>query len=82
MRSAGNRVYPIYVDTSGGDLDIYTNVIVFPSNGDINGDGMVDPQDLAILLGNWGPCPGCPADLDGDGVVGPLDLATLLGNWG
>lgn len=51
-------------------------------NGDINGDGVVNAEDLALLLGNWGPCPGCPADLTGDGVVGPVDLAILLGNWG
>lgn len=50
--------------------------------GDLNGDGSVGPTDLAILLGSWGACPGCPPDLDGDGVVGPADLAVLLGNWG
>ena len=53
--------------------------------GDLNGDGMVDPADLAIVLGNWGPCKlppdECLADLDGDGIVGPADLAIVLGNW-
>ena len=38
-------------------------------------------RDLAILLGDWGPCPDCPADLNGDGVVDAADLATLLGAW-
>jgi hypothetical protein len=54
-------------------------------SGDLNGDGIVGPADLAILLGSWGPCPqegDCPADLDSDGVVGAADLAILLGNWG
>jgi formylglycine-generating enzyme required for sulfatase activity len=26
-------------------------------NGDITGDGVVDGEDLAIVLANWGPCP-------------------------
>jgi len=26
--------------------------------GDVNGDHVVDGADLAILLGNWGNCPG------------------------
>ena len=50
--------------------------------GDLNGDGVVDAGDLAILLGNWGPCADCnecPADLDGDCLVGPTDLATANG---
>ena len=52
---------------------------------DFNGDGSVGPFDLAILLGNWGPCPdqgACPADLNGDGEVNAFDLAMLLGAWG
>jgi len=54
--------------------------------GDINGDGVVNSQDLAILLGSWGVCDpapaDCPADINGDGVVNSQDLAILLGNWG
>ncbi len=53
--------------------------------GDLNDDGEVGAFDLALLLGNWGPCADlddCPADLNGDGTVGPADLAILLGNWG
>ncbi len=40
------------------------------------------PADLALLLGDWGACDGCPADFDHDGSVGPADLALLLGSWG
>jgi hypothetical protein len=50
--------------------------------GDLNGDGIVNGFDLALLLGAWGPCLGCPADLDGSGVVNGFDLAILLGEWG
>ncbi len=49
---------------------------------DIDGDGAVGAEDLAQLLGSWGPCAGCPADFNGDGVVGAADLAVLLGAWG
>ena len=52
---------------------------------DLNGDGLVGPFDLALLLGNWGPCPpgdDCPADFTEDDEVGPLDLAILLDAWG
>lgn len=55
-----------------------------PCPADLDGNGMVDGADLAILLGAWGPCPGifCPPDLDGNGFVGAADLAILLGAWG
>ena len=86
MAIAGERVYPIYLDTSNGDADTYTNVIVFPSaTGDLDGDGMVGLSDLVILLANWGPCADCddcPADLNDDCAVGMADLLLLLGNWG
>ena len=55
------------------------------NSADLNGDGMVGPSDLAILLGAWGRCPdcaNCPADLDADCIVGASDLAILLSNWG
>ncbi len=48
--------------------------------GDLNGDGVVNAADLAILLGQWGG-PGS-ADLNGDGTVSAADLAILLGAWG
>lgn len=46
---------------------------------DLNGDGLVGPADLAILLAAWGGTG--PADLDGNGSVGAEDLAILLGAW-
>ncbi|MEC9373589.1 MAG: hypothetical protein VYC34_07085 [Planctomycetota bacterium] len=56
--------------------------------GDVDGDGVVGPADLAALLGSWGaPACGdntapCPVDLDKDGAVGSGDLGALLGSWG
>lgn len=55
-----------------------------PRPEDLNHDGFVNAQDLAIMLGAWGPCADCEvcvADLNGDCVVGPQDLAQLLGAW-
>ncbi len=49
---------------------------------DLDCDGVVGAEDLAMLLGAWGPCPKCAADLDGDGEVGAPDLAIVLGTWG
>ena len=68
----------------GDSLDINDNVIPDECEclADLGGDGEVGPSDLAQLLGNWGPCDGCPGDLDGDGAIGPFDLALLLGSWG
>ncbi|MDZ4828621.1 MAG: hypothetical protein SGJ09_00305 [Phycisphaerae bacterium] len=53
-----------------------------PNPADLNGDGVVGPPDLGILLGSWGECVGCPADFTGDGLVTPADLGILLGAWG
>jgi subtilisin family serine protease len=57
-----------------------------PLPADLNNDGSVGPNDLAILLDFWGACADCDgacvADLDGDCLVGPTDLAILLGSWG
>ncbi len=49
---------------------------------DLDGDGVVGPSDLALLLASWGVCEGCPADLNNDGVVDAADLADLLAAWG
>ena len=49
---------------------------------DLDCDGVVDFEDLVMLLAWWGPCTSCPADLDVDGTVGFTDLLTLLAAWG
>ena len=47
--------------------------------GDLNGNGTVDGEDLAILLGSWGS--NGPGDIDGNGTTNGSDLTILLGNW-
>jgi hypothetical protein len=67
---------------TGVDNITMTMEEVEPIEGDLDGSGSVDVQDLLILLGAWGPCADCPADLNGDGVVNIMDLLALLANWG
>jgi hypothetical protein len=49
---------------------------------DINDDGIVNGDDLGILLGQWGPCTACSADFNNNGFVNGDDLGQLLGAWG
>jgi hypothetical protein len=47
---------------------------------DLDGDGVVGPRDLGVILGFWGT--GDPvSDLDGDGRVGAGDLSRLFASW-
>ena len=48
--------------------------------GDVNGDGIVDGQDLAAVLGAWGSNDPA-ADVNGDGVVNGQDLGEVLAGW-
>jgi len=61
-------------------------VVVTPCLADFDANGTVDLTDLAILLGDFGPCGGtagpCATDLEGDGDVDLTDLAVLLGRFG
>jgi agmatine/peptidylarginine deiminase len=55
--------------------------------GDLNGDGVIDLDDLTQLLASYGLCDGDPgydpaADLDNDDCVGLDDLALLLSAYG
>lgn len=72
----------------GGDVWIDTltvNPVIPMTPGDLNGDGIVDVEDLFILLSEWGKCANpedCPADLNDDGIVNVEDLFILLSHWG
>ncbi|MFM7807139.1 MAG: hypothetical protein ACKPEA_04310, partial [Planctomycetota bacterium] len=54
------------------------NTISCGIEGDLDGDGSVGASDIAVLLLDYGPCPGCPSDLDGSGTVDSGDVAFLL----
>lgn len=51
-----------------------------PCIGDLNGDGVVNGADLAILAAGWGGAG--LGDLNGNGIVDGSDLAILLAAWG
>ena len=49
--------------------------------GDLNCDGTVDANDLAVVLAAWGTN-NPAADIDGNGTVDAADLSFILANWG
>ena len=49
---------------------------------DLDGDGLVNVEDLLLLMAAWGPCDSCPEDLDLDGTVGVSDLLAVIAAWG
>jgi hypothetical protein len=60
-----------------------------PRMGDIvhspTSPGMVNHEDLSLLLHSWGPCAAiepCSADIDRNWEVDVNDLLILLANWG
>jgi len=56
-----------------------------PLPGDVDGNGVVDVQDLVLVIVNWGPCPElgpCTGDLDGNDFVDVSDLVEVIVNWG
>ncbi len=62
----------------------YTSKVVVRQLSDLNGDGVVNIDDLQYLIAAWGPVYSewqAGADLDGDGTVGILDLLLLLEHW-
>jgi 1,4-alpha-glucan branching enzyme len=52
-----------------------------PKPADVNGDGLVNGSDLAIVLGAWGSG-NVVADINDDGIVNAADLSALLAAWG
>jgi hypothetical protein len=51
-------------------------------DGDVDGSGGIDFDDLLLVLGAWGPCEDCPEDVNGDERVDFDDLLLLLAAWG
>lgn len=72
-----------------GDVDSIDAQVLIPSDdcagvcfGDINSDGMVNVDDLLILLTYWGTVGNHYADINGDLIVGVDDLLMVISGWG
>ena len=72
-----------------GDLDTLVTNSNQPSkvwinsercSADINADGVVNGEDLTILLADWGESRS-KADLNEDGIVSGADISVLLSLW-
>lgn len=65
-------------------LDLLATALPFVL-GDLNGDLLVDENDLAIILGNFGAAVTggslIDGDATGDGLVNASDLDVILRNW-
>lgn len=50
--------------------------------GDINGDAVVNVEDLLVVIAGWGSSSGDATDINQDGIVDVLDLLLLVAAWG
>ena len=79
----GTHVITLRGTDSGGSFvekSVSINVtarVIFVA--DINGDSLVNGNDLSVMLANWGGVG--LGDLNFDGLVGGPDLAALLAGW-
>jgi len=75
-----------YNISEGDNQDLYPFIIpdgwLHPQiPGDTNGDGIVNVEDLLIVLAQWGTS-GPEGDVNSDGLVNVSDLLIILANWG
>ena len=66
------------VEAGVDDVEIFRLQCEPSVPGDLDGDGLVNGFDLAILLSAWGTP---AADLNGDGTTNGADLTSLLSAW-
>lgn len=60
-----------------------THELVMGCAADVSSNGIVNGEDVAILLATWGPAaPTTRTDLNHDGVVNGADLGVMLASWG
>jgi hypothetical protein len=66
--------------SSGSSAVVLTGLTGSNAPGDLDGNGVIDFGDIALLMLEFGGCSGssCPADLDGTGFVDTGDIALLL----
>jgi hypothetical protein len=64
--------------------DYLFTVTLQACTGDVNGDSVVNVNDLLAIISHWGPAsPNFPAaDIDQNGVVNVSDLLAVISHWG
>ncbi len=84
------RLFERLVDGPDVDSDDEVDLGAYEFNGacsaaDLDANGRVGPEDIALLLAAWGDTSSCTPcddeDLDEDGAVDAADLAILLASW-
>jgi hypothetical protein len=91
-----HEIRQLLIDTgipqgSGGHIGPFPNTVAAieailktANPADLNGDGVVDGEDLLILLSAWGECDDCDdclGNLNDGCTVDGADLLILLSNW-
>jgi hypothetical protein len=66
--------------TTSADMELSDDDNKIGIPGDVNGDGLVNIDDIFFILGHWGE-PGGPADANEDGTVNIDDIFFVLGHW-
>jgi hypothetical protein len=69
---------------SAFSLDINGNFVPdeCECSGDVDGNGVVDVDDIIDVIASWGALGDNPADVNNDDVVGAADLAIVLAGYG
>lgn len=74
----------LYTISEGANQPIYRLAHV-RAQGDVNGDDVVNVDDLIAVILAWGTCPAppmpCPADVNASGEVDVDDLIVVILNW-
>ena len=70
-------------DNNTGSAVLLVGDAETPCEGDTDGSGTVDVNDLLAVIGDWGPCSGaCTGDINDNGTVDVNDLLLVIGAWG
>jgi hypothetical protein len=83
LHTNGYIIYTSNYDNQGL-VDHEDDIIIInpPVVGDLNGDSVVNIDDLLVVIGSdWGPCAGCDGDANGDGIINIDDMLLVISNW-